>query len=61
MQVVGPRDADQQTIFLPDRPEGDHSAMPIAAAIEGGRERLRCSARVNAVRRGSHDPAASAA
>jgi threonyl-tRNA synthetase len=34
MLVVGPRDAEQQTISLRDRLEGDLGALPIAAAIE---------------------------
>jgi threonyl-tRNA synthetase len=34
MLVVGPRDAEQSTVSLRDRLEGDLGAMPIAAAID---------------------------
>ena len=34
MFVVGPRDAEQQTVSVRDRIDGDLGAMPIAQALE---------------------------
>jgi threonyl-tRNA synthetase len=41
MFVVGPRDADQRTVAVRDRLEGDQGSMPIASAIDKLQEEVR--------------------
>ena len=54
MLVVGPRDAEQSSVSVRDRLEGDLGAMPIDAgdqpAAAGDRERARCGRRTAGVR-----------
>jgi threonyl-tRNA synthetase len=40
MLVVGPRDAEQGTVSVRDRIDGDLGAMPVAAATERFRQEI---------------------
>jgi threonyl-tRNA synthetase len=53
MFVVGPRDAEQQTVSVRDRAEGDLGAQPLAAAVD----RLRSEIRDRTVRKTFHGTA----